>query len=77
MRQPVYQRLNYERDYSEKNGEQTDAEGNTGCAPVISRINQELLQEREELGICYRNAAFRDYRGGFSMANFRRCRCPK
>ncbi len=45
MRRPFYQRLNYECDYSEKNGEQTDAEGNIDNAPVIPRINPKLFQE--------------------------------
>jgi hypothetical protein len=49
---PVYRTLNYERDYNQANGEETDAEQKIDNASVIPRINSELFRERKELGNC-------------------------
>jgi len=43
MRRPVYQRLNYERNYSQKKGKQTDAEGKIDKAWIARRINASLF----------------------------------
>ena len=74
MRRPLYRRAYYECDYGKENGEQTDAEENIDNAPVIPRIDPELLRERKELGICHRSTALRHHRGDFSVADLRRCR---
>ncbi len=58
MRFPVYPMLNYERNHSETNGDQTNAIPAITGSEVIPRINPKLFRERKELGICHRSVAF-------------------
>jgi hypothetical protein len=48
----VYRTLNYERNHSETNRDQTNAVPAITGSEVISRINPKLFRERKELGIC-------------------------
>jgi len=69
--------LNYERNHSEENGDQTNAIPAIIGSEVIPRINPKLFRERKELGICNRSVAFRHPSGDLSLASRRRCRCAE
>jgi len=69
--------LNYERDYSETNGDQTNAIPAITGSEVIPRINPKLFRERKELGICNRSVAFCHHRCDFGLADLRCRRCAE
>jgi hypothetical protein len=67
----------YERDYSEKEGDQADASEDIANASVVPGANTQLFRERANLAIRHRSIVFCHHFSPFGVADFCRCGCAE